>query len=71
MEKRKLVHAQILISKHPESGPLGLGMDEVVKHWRSGLVDGEIREPMQTLFLCEHSFCELLSVLGQMRQARQ
>lgn len=62
-QKKKLVHAQILLSKYPESGPLGLEMEQLVAHWRAGLVDGEIREPMHTLFLEEGSFADLIAYL--------
>ena len=61
--KKKLVHAQILLSKHPESGPLGLEMEQLVMHWRAGLVEGEIREPMHTLFLDEDSLVRLIGYL--------
>ncbi len=61
--KKKLVHAQILLSKHPESGPLGLEMEQLVMHWRARLVEGEIREPMHTLFLDEDSLVRLIDYL--------
>lgn len=61
--KKKLIHAQILLSKYPETGRLGLEMAQLVTHWRKGLVDGEIREPMHTLFLDEGSFVDLIAYL--------
>jgi hypothetical protein len=61
--KKTLIHAQILLSKYPDSGPLGLDMEGVVSHWRAGLVEGEIREPMHTLFLEEGSFMDLIAYL--------
>jgi hypothetical protein len=61
--KKKLIHAQILLSKHPESGKLGLDMESLVAHWRTGLVEGEIKEPIHTLFVCEDSFVDLLAYL--------
>lgn len=61
--KEKLIHAEILLSKYPESGPLGLDMAQLVEHWRVGLVDGEIKEPIHTLFLSETSFVDLIAYL--------
>jgi hypothetical protein len=61
--KKKLIHAQILLSKHPECSPLRLDMEILVAHWRTGLVEGEIREPMHTLFVCEDSFVAMLAFL--------
>lgn len=66
MKTRKiLANAHILIAKHPECGKLGLDIDQVVAHWRAGLVDGEIREPLHTLFIDEASFVKMLEYLKE------
>jgi hypothetical protein len=63
--KKTLVHAQILLSKYPETGQLGLEMEQLVAHWRAGLVEGEIKEPMHTLFLEEGSFVRMVTFLKE------
>ncbi len=68
--KKKLIHAQILLSKHSESGKLGLDIEKLVAHWRTGLLDGEIREPMHTLFVCEDSFVDLLAFLKRCKKEK-
>ncbi len=66
--KKRLIHAEILLSKHPESGPLGLDMEQLVGYWRTGLLEGEIKEPMHTLFVCEDSFLALLAYVKTCKQ---
>jgi hypothetical protein len=60
---QRLVHAQILLSKYPESSSLGLEMEQLLQCWEMGLVEGEIKEPMHTLFILEESFINLLAYL--------
>ena len=66
--KKRLIHAEILLSKHPESGPLGLDMEKLVAYWRTGLLEGEIKEPMHTLLVCEGSFVDLLTYLKSCKE---
>lgn len=68
--RRILANAHIMIAKHPECGPLGLDIDQVVAHWRTGLVDGEIREPLHTLFVEEKSFVKMLEYLKGCAEGR-